>query len=447
MTMTLIDPKKINELVTLYKNGSFKEVLKKSISLLEKDPNNYFINNICGMSNFSLNNFQKSSEFFSKAIEINPNNFEAHNNLATSLNYNGKFEDSIGSYKKALKIKPNSIEILNNIGNTFKDLGKFEEALDYYIKSTKINSKFKVTKNNIIKTLAFHKPKESNTNPYVQANSKLQKLKINFDYKEKLTDNKIKKIFNQWIKITEDYIEDFEYNYSQILRLQTKDLNCERHHKVFNDFKIIPENCFGCFKVQANPKNVIDLIKLYLIFDKLDLQNNNNRKTFCETRPYVDATYVGIIYCYTLEEAKDVKKKLEKLYFKFIDDNTKIWIKRGCSEFSIAYPDYKVTDSSEKDFMKYNKSWKEKEEVFDSKISQREKLSKRLSKKHILGVNLHDVLSIRNWLFYAKKINDQSYKKIFNGDLKSSYIEELMSNQLDKRINFFSKFKDQNESV
>ena len=41
--------------------------------------------------------------------------------------------------------------------------------------------------------------------------------------------------------------------------------HCERHHKVFNDFKIIPENCFGCFKVQANPKNVIDLIKLYLI--------------------------------------------------------------------------------------------------------------------------------------------------------------------------------------
>ena len=445
--MTLIDQQQINELVILYKNGSFKEVLKKSVSLLEKDPNNYFINNICGMANFSLSNYQKSSNFFTKAIEINPNNFEAHNNLATSLNYDGKFEDSIKSYKKALKIKPESTEILNNIGNTLKDLGRFEEALDYYIKSIEINSKFKIAKSNIIKTLAFYKPKETTINPYVKADSKLQDLKITFNDDEKLTDIKIKKIFNQWIKIIEDHIEDFEYNYSHIFRLQTKDLNCERHHKVFNAFKIIPENCFGCFKVQANPKNVIDLIKLYLIFDKLDLQNNNNRKTFCEIRPYVDATYVGNIYCYNLEEAKDVKKKLEKLYFKFIDEKAKIWIKRGCSEFSITYPDYKVTDSKEKDFMRYNKTWKEKEKIFDSKISQRDKLSKRLSKKHISGINLHDVLSIRNWLFYAKKINDQSYKKVFNGNLESSYIEDLLSNQLDKRINFFSKFKDHNESV
>jgi len=97
--------------------------------------------------------------------------------------------------------------------------------------------------------------------------------------------------------------------------------------------------------------------------------------------------------------------------------------------------------------MRYNKTWKEKEKIFDSKISQRDNLSKRLSKKHILGINLHDVLSIRNWLFYAKKINDQSYKKVFNGNLESSYIEDLLSNQLDKRINFFSKFKDHNESV
>ena len=81
-----------------------------------------------------------------------------------------------------------------------------------------------------------------------------------------------------------------------------------------------------------------------------------------EIRPYVDATYVGI-YCYTLEEANDVKK-LENLYFKFIDEKAKIWIKRGCSEFSIAYPDYKVTDSKENNFMKYNKKLKEKRKNF-----------------------------------------------------------------------------------
>ena len=41
--------------------------------------------------------------------------------------------------------------------------------------------------------------------------------------------------------------------------------------------------------------------------------------------------------------------------------------------------------------MKYNKTWKEKEKIFDSKISQRDKLSKRLSKKHILEISFSKI--------------------------------------------------------
>mgnify|MGYP003956145847 CR=1 FL=1 len=436
--MTLINPKKINELVTLYKNGSFKEVLKKSVSLFEKDPNNYFINNICGMANFSLSNFQKSSEFFSKTIKINPNNFEAYNNLGTSLNYLGKFKESIASYKSALKFNPNSAEILNNMGNTFRDLGKFDEAINYFIKSLNVNSAYKKAKNNIIKTLAFHNPKKSSSNPYLLANKKLQNLKINYNKEEKISDMKIKKMFNEWINIVNNYINELEYEFSQIYRLQTKDLNCERHHKVFNAFNIIPKNCFGCYKVQVNPKNVIDLIKLYLIFDQLNLKNNNNRKTFCEVRPYVASTYVGFIYCYTLEEADQVQNKLAKLCAKSIDKNIKIKIKRGCSEFSITHPNYKEINNKSKNFMKYDESWIEKEKNIDKKIPERNKYSKRLSKKHITGINLHDVLSIRNWLIYAKKINDNSYKKIYSDNLNSSFMDRTLSNQLTERINAFS---------
>ena len=435
--MSLIDQKNINELVSLYKNKSFEELLNKSKSLLKDYPKNYFINNICGMTYINLSNFQKASEFFSKAIEINPNNYEAHNNLATSLSYVGKFKESIDSYKNALNINPNSAEILNNIGNTFKDLGKFDEAIDYYFKSLKVSSSFKNAKSNIIKTLAFHNPKEMDSNPFLLASKKLQSFKIKLDGK-KISDLKIKNMFNEWIEITKKYLNDLEYNYSHIYRLQTDDLNCERHHKVFNASKVIPKNCFGCYKVQANPKNVVDLIKLYLIFDRLDLKNNNNRKTFCEIRPYVKSTYVGFIYCYSFEEASEVKNKLEKLYSKFIDKNNKIWIKRGCSEFSLAYPDYKQTNKKAKNFMKYNENWKEKEKIIDNKIPERDKISKRFSKKHITGINLHDVLSIRNWLVYAKKINDESYKKIYSDNLYSSYIDHTLSNQIKIRMDNFS---------
>ena len=133
--MSLIDQKNINELVSLYKNKSFEELLNKSKSLLKDYPNNYFINNICGMTYINLSNFQKASEFFSKAIEINPNNYEAHNNLATSLSYVGKFKESIDSYKNALNINPNSAEILNNIGKAYKILGRENESKLYFVKA------------------------------------------------------------------------------------------------------------------------------------------------------------------------------------------------------------------------------------------------------------------------------------------------------------------------
>ena len=438
MDMSFIDQKNINELVSLYKNKSFEKLLNKSKSLLKNDPNNYFINNICGMTYVSLGNFHEASNFFVQAVKINPNNYEAHNNLATCLSYLGKFEESIKSYKKALKYNPNSAEIFNNLGNTYKDLGQFDEALSYYFRSLNVNLNFKIAKSNIIKTLAFYIPKKIDNNPFLLASKKLQNVKIKFDEKEKISDLKIKKMFNEWIEITKNHLNILEYDYSHIFRLQTKDLNCERHHKVFNAFKVIPKNCFGCYKVQANPKNVIDLIKLYLIFDKLDLKNNNNRKTFCELRPYIKSTYVGMIYCYSFDEASEVKNKLEILYSKYIDKNIKIWIKRGCSEFSIAHPKYKETDKKAKNFMKYDENWSEKEKIFDSRVPEREKLSKRFSKKHIAGINLHDVLSIRNWLIYAKKINDYSYKKIYADNLNSSYMDKNLSNQLKIRMDNFS---------
>ena len=49
-------------------------------------------------------------------------------------------------------------------------------------------------------------------------------------------------------------------------------------------FKIIPKYCFSCYKIQINLKTVVDLIKLFLIFDKIKLEKNNTRKCIVEIR-------------------------------------------------------------------------------------------------------------------------------------------------------------------
>ena len=44
------------------------------------------------------------------------------------------------------------------------------------------------------------------------------------------------------------------------------------------------EYCFSCYKVQIDPKNVIDLIKLHFLFDIMYFENENLRKCFIDFR-------------------------------------------------------------------------------------------------------------------------------------------------------------------
>ena len=51
---------------------------------------------------------------------------------------------------------------------------------------------------------------------------------------------------------------------AQIYRKNSIDLGCYRHKGIFNEFNIIPKFCFSCFKIQIEPKNVMELFKLHL---------------------------------------------------------------------------------------------------------------------------------------------------------------------------------------
>ena len=81
----------------------------------------------------------------------------------------------------------------------------------------------------------------------------------------------MKKINN----IISNNFEDLNFSATQIYRRNNNSLNCKRHKKVFNTYGIIPNFCFGCYKIQIEPENIMDLIKLYIIFDNIKLSGNN----------------------------------------------------------------------------------------------------------------------------------------------------------------------------
>ena len=88
--------------------------------------------------------------------------------------------------------------------------------------------------------------------------------------------------------------------------------------------------------------------------------------------------------------------------------------------------------------MNYKKEWQEKEKIIDKREAKNKK-KKRYFKNSLSGLSISDVLVMNNWLNYAKKINDISYKEISEEMFYSDYISKIISKQLDIRMKDFNE--------
>ena len=79
--------------------------------------------------------------------------------------------------------------------------------------------------------------------------------------------------------------------------------------------------------------------------------------------------------------------------------------------------------------MSYNKDWKSNERIIDTEKNFKNKIFHPT----LSGVTLSDILIIKNWIIYAKYIEDNSCEQIYNTNLKSDYIYRQVSKQLIKR--------------
>ena len=423
---------KISYLVKLCNEKSFDQALIEFKSLITQNFSDPIIYNLGGVINASLKNFKDAIDCFSKALKINPNYAEANNNMGALLKTIGRTRDSVAYFEKAIKIKPDFANAYNNLGASFNLMGKWELAVKNYDKCLKINPNEKDSFNNLINLLTFHDPQKKDLNFIIKTNSLLKMNNFIFDEKKKINDSQIINYFNISNNVIIENLNKTEYNYTEIFRKNTYNLNCKRHFEVFNNFNVIPEFCFSCYKVQVEPKNIIDLLKLYIVFDNLNLKKNNTRKCFIEVRPEIAGLYKGLIYCRGINEAEQIENLLTPIVKTVIDNKTPIAIKRGCSEFAISYPKFK----DKKNTMNYEKSWKEKENIIDE---QKLKEDETIIKDTVTGHTVNDFLIMRNWMMYAKKIGDKNYDK-FDCDIQiSKYMKWEFSRQLDFRKSEYNK--------
>jgi hypothetical protein len=207
------------------------------------------------------------------------------------------------------------------------------------------------------------------------------------------------------------------------------DLNCKRHKSIFDQHNIIPKFCFGCYKVQVEPNTILELIKLFVVFDQLKLDENNTRKCMVELRPEISGFYKGLVYCSGLNQAIKVKEIIDIAIKEHIRSGLSSKIKRGCSEYPISFPDYQEINTSGPQLMNYNEAWNTIEENHDRKHPINAKDNQRPT---LSGLNLEDVLIIRKWMDYARGIGDPNTYLLGESVLQYPTIYKLAQERLEK---------------
>ena len=424
------NPNQFDIIIQNLKDGNLDDSLNKIKKISITDSNEHLINKLLASIYFKKKNWENSVKYYQKILSFEEKKFGIYNNIGVALFNLGKINESIEVYKKAIRENPNFDLAYNNIGISYNELGTYEEAAKYLSQALTLNDNNHDAKNNLINLFLVVRIEGENEHLLIKINNKIK------DIDNKVTINKnikleyIKDILKKSDNIIKTYQKKFNYNETQIYRKNSTNLNCKRHFKVFNEFNIIPKYCFGCYKIQITLGNVVDLIRLSFVFDDLYLEKNNIRKCIVETRHNISGNYKGYIYCDGIDEAQKVFDKISDTINKIKFEKIKVEIKHGCSEFYVSYPDYKKINVNNGQQMEYEKKWQEKELIIDNKTPLRKELDKKKIHRSLKGINLSDILIIKNWICYANLIGDFSYKDIYHEEEKSNFINSILEPQL-----------------
>ena len=246
----------INEI----KKNNFEIALDLLRELQTGPGDEHFKNKLYGSIYFKKKNWLESVKFYNEILKIDNKDMVVLNNLGVALFNLGKFREAIIYFEKILKFEKNSSNTFRSLGITYKNIGNYEKAIENFLNSLNLQNN-DGTRHSLIDTFNYFIPKGTKNNNIIDVNNEIinhnENLKIEYPIKTETVKNFINENFNKLNKFNISYQE------TQIFRRNEIDLNCDRHFKVFNEFKIIPKFCFNCFKVQVILDNVVDLIKVF----------------------------------------------------------------------------------------------------------------------------------------------------------------------------------------
>tara|TARA_B100001250_G_C19806036_1_gene793329 strand:+ start:167 stop:1483 length:1317 start_codon:yes stop_codon:yes gene_type:complete len=430
----IINSEEIKKILDHLDKQEFNFALERIQNLSVKFPNDLTLNKLFASTYFKKSDWHNTIKYNKKILVNGKDKYLTYINIGIAYFKLGEIHKSIEAYKKSIEDNSNFEITYNNLAISYIEIGLYEEAFINFIKTLKVNKKNKFANKNLIYLLNFINPKNVEDHDFIEINCEIKKLVNQLEVNNINKIDFLKETINQSDNIIKKYYKNLFFEETQIYRKNSQNLNCNRHFKVFKKFNIIPKFCFSCYKVQINLKSVIDLIKLYFVFDKINLENNNTRKCAIELRDKVKGNYKGYIYCSELIEAMKIKEELNKILINEKLNNFKIEIKHGCTEYYNSYPKFKKINFEGEQEFNYNEHWYKQENIIDKLEPIRSEENKKILIQSSKGINLSDILIIKNWINYAYIIGDHSYKKIYTNHIDASFLSNILQNQINFRV-------------
>ena len=251
----------------LIKEKKFKIKIDNYEAILGNEIRNFEYYYLKGFSYLNLNKIDDAIKNFSSAIKSNENNVLSYFYRAIAYFKKNDFKNSKLDYEKAISLKPNMPELYNNLGSVNYKSGENEEAIKNFTHALSIDQNQKSSILGLLNVLTQTKNVKDNSSNLIFIHNKLNEINFNYSENEFIEDKNIKKYLSEINYLIDNKLNNLQLNIVQTYKENETKLNCKRHHKFFNKYDLIPEYCFGCFKVQIELDNVVDLIKLHIVFD------------------------------------------------------------------------------------------------------------------------------------------------------------------------------------
>ena len=127
-------------LFTLFENKEYQKLLDIISPIIKKNPNEYILSYLKGLSFAKLNNFKDAIPSLKTALKINSQNLEIYNHIGMCYKLIGEFDSAQKYFEIGLELKTDDFNIMTNLANLSKEKGDFSKAIKLYNRCIELNT-------------------------------------------------------------------------------------------------------------------------------------------------------------------------------------------------------------------------------------------------------------------------------------------------------------------